>query len=73
MIVSSIVIALVLVREMTNSNVTGRLTDQVAMKDAMLQTIPPGSTIVHAEQFMAQEGFQCVQATNADFAEQEHV
>jgi hypothetical protein len=73
MILSGIVIALVLIRGMTNPKLTARLTDQVAMKEAMLHAVPSGSTIVFAEQFMTREGFQCLRTTNADFAEQDRV
>ena len=72
-ILSSLIIALVLVRVIINQKVTRQFTDQAAMKAAVLHSIPPGSTIAHAEQFMAQEGFQCVRTTNADRAEQERV
>ena len=72
-ILSGIVIALILIRGMTNPKVTGRLTDQVAMKEAVLHAVPSGSTITSAEQFMVREGFQCLRTTNADFAEQDRV
>ena len=73
MILSGIVIALVLIRGMTNLKLTARLTDQVAMKEAVLHAVPSGSTVVSAEQFMVRVGFQCLRTTNADFAEQDHV
>jgi len=72
-ILSGIVIALILIRGMTNPKLTARLTDQVAMKEAVLHAVPSGSTIVSAEQFMTREGFQCLRTTNADFAEQDRV
>jgi len=73
MILSGIVSALVLIRGMTNPTLTTRLTDQVAMKAAVLHAVPSGSTIISAEQFMTQEGFQCLRTTSADFAEHDHV
>ena len=73
MILGSMVITLVLIRGMTNPKLTARLTDQVAMKTAVLHAVPSGSTIAFAEQFMMREGFQCQRTTNADFAEQDHI
>ncbi len=72
-ILSSIAIGFVLVRTMPRPKLTAGLTAPVTMKTAVLDAVPIGSTLAHAEQFMAQEGFECVRMTNADFAEQERV
>jgi len=44
-ILSSLIIALVLVRVIINQKVTRQFTDQAAMKAAVLHSLPPGSTI----------------------------
>jgi hypothetical protein len=72
-ILGCIALALVLVPRMIQPKVTGGLSNEIAMKAAVLRAVPPGSMIAHAKQFMVQEGFQCVRMTNKDFAEQEQV
>lgn len=72
-LLGGITIASLVIRAITLPKATGAITDQVAMKVAVLHAVPIGSTLAHAEQFMAQERFQCVPTTNANVAEQDRV
>jgi len=72
-LLGSIIIAIVLIRAISLPKDTGGITDQATMKTTVLQAVPIGSTLVHAEQFMGQEGFQCVLTTDADVTEQDRI
>jgi hypothetical protein len=72
-LLGGIIIAILVIRAITLPKATRGITDEAAMKAAVLQAVPIGSTLAHAEQFMVQEGFHCVPTTNADVAEQDRV